>query len=186
MGSMLDLDRAVRFIVERGAAGPEHNSRITLLEHVLGTYRVLERWGFDGDVLAAGLFHSVYSTQNFPIALASYDERAAVREVAGDGGERLAFLFCVKESASLFELAERVVTGATSAFRLRDWRGAEAHAVTEREIVALFNVVAANAVEQIPRDDATFRRDLPGLMRASRLLAKGALASRPFATAVPA
>jgi alkylhydroperoxidase family enzyme len=192
MGLTMDLDRAVRFIVERGAAGPEHNSHITLLEHVLGTYRVLERWRFAGDVMAAGLFHSVYSTQNFPIALATYDERDAVRAVAGDGGERLAFLFCVKESASLFELAEDVArrralgTSVETLRRLRDWRGEQTHVVTEREVVALLNLVAANAVEQLPRDDATFRRDLPGLLRASSLLAREALESRPFSAAVPA
>ncbi len=188
----MDLDRAVRFIVERGAAGPVHNSHITLLEHVLGTYRVLDRWGFDDDVMAAGLFHSVYGTQNFPIALATYDEREAVRAVAGVGGERLAYLFCIKESASLFELAESVArrralhTSAQPAPALRDWRGGQTHVVTEREIVALLNLVAANAVEQVPRDDATFRRDLPGLLRASSLLAPQALESRPLSASVPA
>jgi hypothetical protein len=189
----MDLDRAIRFLIERGAAGPVHNSHVTLLEHVLGTYRVLERWGFDADVCGAGLFHSVYSTQNFPIALAGYDEREIVRAVAGDGAERLAFLFCIKESTALFDLADIVAkrravgTGEEGPdLELRDWRGGETQTVSEREIAALLNLVAANAVEQAPRDDATLRRDLAGLLRAHTLLASEALTSRSFRTAMSA
>jgi hypothetical protein len=176
------FDRAVRFVVERGAAAPEHNSGVTLLEHVLGTYRVLERWNASPALLAAGLLHSVYSTEHFRIALASYDEREAVREIAGDEAERLAFLFCVKESTSLFDLAERASDGG--ALDLRDWRGTGSHPVTAMEIASLVNLVAANALEQVPRNDATLRRDLPSIARATHLLLP--LAAREPAFSVPA
>ncbi len=174
MTESMDLERAVRFLVERGAVAPQHNSHVTLLEHVIGTYRVLERWDLEPAVLAAGLFHSVYSTQNFPIALASYDERDAVRAAAGVAGERLAFLFCVKSSDSVYELAEAIVERRSTALELRDWRGGPAHEVTIREVIALMNLIAANAVEQAPRDEATLRRDLPGLGRGWPLLAAAA------------
>jgi hypothetical protein len=175
----MDFDRAIRFLVERGAAAPEHNSGVTLLEHITGTYRVLERWGFSDDVLAAGLFHSVYSTQNFPLALASYDERSIVREIAGVDGERLAFLFCVKRSDSLFSLAARVTHGESGELRLADWRTGETHAVSAHDVTALVNLVAANALEQAPRDGATLHRDGPALRDASRLLVSAA--KREFA-----
>jgi hypothetical protein len=175
----MDFENAVRFLVERGAAGPVHNSDVTLLEHVLGTYRVLERWGQDQSVLAAGLFHSVYSTQNFPIALASYDEREAVRAIAGERAERLAFLFCVKDNASLFALAESMTAFRTDVAKrqLRDWRSDALHAIAETEVPELLTIVAANAVEQLPRSDATLRRDAPSLRRVRRFLPSAALAS---------
>ncbi len=166
----MDFDTALRFLSDRGADEPEHNSAASLLEHIVGTYDVVRAWNAERPAMSAALFHSVYGTQNFRTAVVGPAERDAVRAVIGERAERLAFLFCSIDFRSLYDAAERSAVERFATATLTDWRGGPAHEVSLDEVAVLVNLALANAVEQLPRDDRTMRRDLPQIRRAWHLV----------------
>ncbi|HEY2260578.1 MAG TPA: aspartyl/asparaginyl beta-hydroxylase domain-containing protein [Solirubrobacteraceae bacterium] len=85
-----------------GAAQLRHVGDRRLLDHLLGTYFLLRRWGQPPWLCHAGLLHSVYSTDAYRQRLLSPTRRAAVAAVAGAHAERIAFLFCVTPRRPLF------------------------------------------------------------------------------------
>lgn len=116
-----------------------HSGR-TLLVHLLGTNDILRKMGADPQVAVAGLFHSVYGTQNFKRAVLTLSDRALVRDVIGERAERLAFLFC--EAARPIEAAR-----ADDGYRIAAWSGGS-ELVTAQELRDLQWIDVANAMEQ--------------------------------------
>lgn len=89
--------RRAYWTLERlGAADVKHSGR-TLLGHLLGTWRLLNREAEPEPVCLAGLYHSVYGTKFFTSALLDGDaagSRARVCAVIGEEAEHLVHLFC--------------------------------------------------------------------------------------------
>jgi hypothetical protein len=133
----------VAFLRARGAAGISH-SGTKLLNHLLGTYDILERAGAPEHVALAGLVHSVFGTAAFEHATCRWDEAPLVAELAGEQAARLSLLFC--------RLDRRVSTinGLMSGRRCdpidRITRGALL--LSADEIVGLAWLEAANLLEQ--------------------------------------
>jgi hypothetical protein len=71
-----------------------HSGR-TLLEHLIGTYKILDEGFAPLYVCDAGLFHSVYGTAYFKPKTISLDNRDIVKDIIGEEAENLAFMFCV-------------------------------------------------------------------------------------------
>ena len=71
-----------------------HSGR-TLLEHLIGTYKILDEGFAPLHVCNAGLFHSVYGTAYFKPKTISLDKRDIVKDIIGREAENLAFMFCV-------------------------------------------------------------------------------------------
>lgn len=84
----------VAFLQRHGATANAHSDR-TLMEHLVGTWRLLKAWGCDEHVCLAGLFHSIYGTSIYKRRSVSRHERASVRSVIGARAEELAFVFSV-------------------------------------------------------------------------------------------
>ena len=99
------------FLVMRGKTHPgqskKHGKYIELLRdlnahdvpffernirgHLEGVYRVLENWGADDDLAAAGLFHAIYLTDFFECNQPDQINRSRVRAVIGEVAEELAY-----------------------------------------------------------------------------------------------
>lgn len=65
----------------------------TLFDHLVGTYRILLEKDAPWEVAVAGLFHAVYGTTSYPIAVVSHEDRDKIRSMIGEKPEELAFLF---------------------------------------------------------------------------------------------
>ena len=83
----------IRFRVERCRARLTPHIGRTLVDNLLGTERLLHRWGARDAVKRAGLVHSVYGTVHSYHRSWLFDDSATVRAVIG--AEELAYLFCV-------------------------------------------------------------------------------------------
>jgi hypothetical protein len=79
----LDGDTRAEAIVallgERGAAQQSHAAGRSLLDHLVGTYSTLRRWGAPSAVQHAALLHSVYGTDAYHPELIAAADRAAVQ-----------------------------------------------------------------------------------------------------------
>jgi ribosomal protein L16 Arg81 hydroxylase len=130
------------FLKELGADRIPHSGR-TLFDHLVGTAHILESWGADDPVCAAGLFHSAYGTEFFREALLPFDDRARVRERAGERAERLAYVFCRFDRRSVYPAIAR-----SEPYELALDRGEGTITVTRQELADLVHVLWANALDQ--------------------------------------
>lgn len=108
------------------------HSRGTLYNHLLGTRRLLKRWGCDNAECYAGMIHSIYGTRIFRHITFSHRYRFMMRIVAGREAERLAFLFSTVDRPRVFFDEGRAVTIVYS----------------ESERISLLKIECANLLDQ--------------------------------------
>ncbi len=87
--------RLIAFLRSEGAAQARHGGRRTLLDHLIGTADIVRRWNLPPALQHAAVIHSVYGTDVYQRRLLPWSRRGALRAVAGEQAERLAYLFCV-------------------------------------------------------------------------------------------
>lgn len=121
------------------------HSRRTLLEHLQGTYDLLEAWGNASQICVAGLFHSVYGTYVFDSHSAELGMRDEIRDVIGRDAERLVHLFCVTDRRTFYEHLDE------SKVVLRDIVEDRDITLDRETLAALIEIEVANVVEQLPR-----------------------------------
>lgn len=80
-------------LTRSGASSTWHVNRYALDAHLARTRDELARLGAPSAVRVAGLGHSTYGSELFPVAFARLSDRRAVREVVGEIGERLMFVY---------------------------------------------------------------------------------------------
>jgi hypothetical protein len=117
-----------------------------LVDHLIGTYRLLEAWGNPPSVCRAGLFHSIYGTSIFTFRSAGFDQRPVVRDAIGAKAERLAYLFCSVDRP-LALLQALIAQGA----ELPDIVAGGVLPLEAGELSALLEIEVANFLEQ-PED----------------------------------
>ena len=132
----------VHFLVELGANRVAHTRR-TLLDHLVGTAAILERWGASSDVCIAGLFHSIYGTEYFKTAVVGLADRPKLEALVGTAAERLAHTFCVFDRSSVYRAIDR---GAPYELERLDRSGRIS--VTRAELAGIVQILWANALEQ--------------------------------------
>jgi hypothetical protein len=88
------ISTKIDFLESIGCGETEHSGR-TLLEHLIGTYKILDEGFAPLHVCDAGLFHSVYGTSYFKPKTISLDNRDIVKDIIGEEAENLVFMFCV-------------------------------------------------------------------------------------------
>jgi hypothetical protein len=132
-GSRLDLLRSL------GYDALQHDSHVPFLSHLMGTRRLLVAWDASAALCDAGLFHSVYGTEFFEPP--QRPDRATVTAVIGRGAERLAWLWCSIERATLDAGAGSVRLRADGAIE----------ALTAAELADIATLWAADTVEQVAR-----------------------------------
>lgn len=119
-----------------------HSGR-TLIDHLSGTYRLLQDWGNPAEICLAGLFHSIYGTNIFTVRSASFSDRPTIRAAIGTPAERLAFLFCVSERPVAFLKA-----AAERHYVLTDIVHGGDLPIELDELKALIEIEVANFLEQ--------------------------------------
>lgn len=152
-----------------GFAELEHDSHVPFLSHLVGTRRVLAGWGERPAMCDAGLFHSAYGTEYFPV---DQDvDREQVIAVIGPDAERIAHAWCTIRRDTI-ELGDP----ATVIDRTTDQR-IEIDAALLADIATLW---AADTVEQIARmapDEHGFASSLDDVLHLARPAAREAVAA---------
>jgi hypothetical protein len=93
--SLHKIDEYIDFLKSIGCGEAEHDPGRTLLEHLIGTYKLLDERFAPIHVCNAGLFHSVYGTPYFEPKTISLNNRDIIRDIIGEEAENLVFMFCV-------------------------------------------------------------------------------------------
>ena len=86
----------VRFLISSGVGERSHSGR-RLLDHLVGTYRLMRAWRCEEYLCRAGLFHSIYGTSSFTASCLPVSRRKSVGAIIGDAAEQLVYLFSVAE-----------------------------------------------------------------------------------------
>jgi hypothetical protein len=100
------LKRLTDFLVELGVEQVPHTGK-SYLAHLVGVYRLMESEGCSEELCGAGMFHSIYGTEQFQGFKLPVEARGQVRGLIGERAERLAYLNCAMDRASLDRALER-------------------------------------------------------------------------------
>lgn len=147
----LALARTERALIARGAQRLPH-ARWSLLEHLAGTFRVLEQWEQPLPVCLAGLVHSVYTTDTYRRRVFHDDERDKLRSLVGERAEYLANLFSRLDRRALFNLAISEHARGLDKYLLRDRLDGEDIQLFAEDVRDLLVIHLANIVEQSARE----------------------------------
>lgn len=134
---------ALNFLLVRPGAQVRH-SGTTLMEHLVGVYDKLMSWQCRTVVCLAGLYHSVYGTENFHKQTISISERPLVQQVIGGEAERLAHLFCMLNVRRFITEIETDLASAGGELGNDD-------RLSAADKLDLLHIFAANWLEQMPR-----------------------------------
>lgn len=134
------------FLLQLGTDTVGHTEK-SYLAHLIGVYRDMQAAGCTEDVCRAGMFHSIYGTELFQKFALPLERRGDVRRLIGEGAEKLAFVNCAMDRASL----DRAVVQEAGPYRivLRDTR--EAVDLAADELNDLCRVHLYDWLEQVPR-----------------------------------
>ena len=83
----------IQFLKDLGTDNIPHSGK-PFMAHLISVFNDLKRWGADQDICRAGLFHSIYGTQEFQGFCLSTEQRDKVKELIGERAEWIAFLNC--------------------------------------------------------------------------------------------
>ena len=147
-----DLEHLRDDVVER-AGRFKHSRGRDFKVHLEGVAAVLMRWNCAPLVVQTGLFHSAYSTQQYPYGIYDHTQREQLISVLGTDGERLVFVFCTHDRVDLYaqvvELARAGQPLPAEGLRLRNALTGS-HALVPCELLTiLLQVHAADLVEQL-------------------------------------
>src|SRR5690349_6553340 len=141
-----DFKRLMDFLRDIGVENIPHSQK-TYMGHVVAVYRLMQEQGCSEEVCRAGLFHSIYGTEKFRGFVLPLEKRGEVRALIGERAERLAYLNCVMDRASL----DRAVIEGTEPFRIIVRDTGEVVALSQADLDDLCRVHLFDWLEQVPR-----------------------------------
>jgi len=94
----LELHAAMRAHVP---AALKHNGEEAFDDHLVAVQSVLRAWGAPDHLAKAALFHSIYGTEGFQGYALPLAQRGEIAALVGAEAERLAWIFCVVDRASV-------------------------------------------------------------------------------------
>lgn len=143
------FDDGVKFLESLGFNDVQHSKR-TFFDHLVSTGSLLLEWGCPEPVCLAGLFHAIYETESFRYENARALTREAVRKVIGSEAEKIAWLYGIATSKSLWsQLALLSAPTSSRAKHLLTHRVTGEDVQCERsELLVLANIILANALDQ--------------------------------------
>lgn len=144
------LQKHLDLLVELGTEDIEHE-KASFFEHLKGVATLLQDWGNEESVCLAGLFHSIYGTQSFQQQTLTFDKRHRVRDLIGEAGERLAFLFCTCDRRSLFTNFDALANNGD--LFVFDMQNQKNKAIDRTTLVQLIEMEMANLLDQAPEPD---------------------------------
>ena len=77
------------------------HSEKTYLAHAIGVYNGMKGWGCTEELNRAGMFHSIYGTQQFQDFTLPLDHRSELQNFIGDYAEKIVFINCFMDRATL-------------------------------------------------------------------------------------
>lgn len=141
-----DFKRLTDFLVGLEIEKVPHTEK-TYLAHLTSVYRYMERCGCNAELCRAGMFHSIYGTELFQGFKLPLERRPSMQELIGDRAERLAYLNCAMDRASL----DRAVETGTEPYRIVDRvTGTEVN-LSEADFDDLCRIHLYDFLEQVPR-----------------------------------
>lgn len=147
-----ELDRLNDEVLSR-ANSYKHSRGRDFQDHLQGVAGLLMRWNQDPLTVQTGLFHSAYSTQQYPYGLYSYAQRQELQALIGKDGERLVFLFCSHDRVDLYAQALAMARAgeklSSEGLRLRNALTGERAQVPGELVAQLMMVHAADLAEQM-------------------------------------
>jgi hypothetical protein len=134
------------FLVNMGIEKVPHTSK-TYLGHLINVYRLMKEQGCSEELCRAGMFHSIYGTEQFQGFKLELDRRPELRNLIGERAERLGYLNCAMDRAS-FDLA---LEQSEEPYRFRDRITGEEIALDRQDFDDLCKVHLYDWLEQVPR-----------------------------------
>lgn len=141
-----DYKRLTDFLVGLGIEKVDHTSK-TYLGHLVSVHRLMQTQGCSEELCQAGMFHSIYGTQQFQGFKLEVDRRQEVRDMIGERAERLAYLNCAMER-STFDTA---VARGVEPYRIRDRLTGEEVSLSPEDFDDLCRVHLYDWLEQVAR-----------------------------------
>lgn len=135
--------------ISKLASGVDHVSGL-LVDHLKGTYKLLQDWGSEEFLCMAGLFHAVYGTSEFNQVLISEEQRGQVRELIGEQSEKIVYTYCACDRDFFWQ---QIGVNANPLFVDR-FTGSKYH-LSLNELTWFCELTVANELE-IARRDADF------------------------------
>lgn len=141
------LDESLRSI---GTQDYSHAHGKSLYTHLTGTKNILRVWSQPFWIQAAGLFHSVYSTDIYQHKVLDTKQREQLKSIIGSKAERLVYLFCNIPRQKFFEKISESSTTSEQLLTLpAEISGEQVElAVNSSEVFGLIVLHMANEAEQ--------------------------------------
>jgi hypothetical protein len=93
------LKQLTAHLIGLGVENVAHSKK-TYLSHLVNVYRLMESQGCSEELCQAGMFHSIYGTQQFQGFKLELDQRGPVRDLIGERAEDRATLDAVLDQAN--------------------------------------------------------------------------------------
>lgn len=148
------LENRLRFLRQANTEGMPH-SDCGLLDHLLGTRRLLVEWKARPVLCDAGLFHSIYSTDHYELRAIPLSMRDEVRQLIGDEAESLVWLFCMMRRETLYQNLDKGTD-----FSVQHRLTGERIPLTDGQFRDLVTMSYANCLEAFPRCPWNDRRNI--------------------------
>ncbi|NQZ12228.1 MAG: hypothetical protein HRT35_34180 [Algicola sp.] len=137
----------IDLLIELGTEDVQHEKG-SFFDHLKGVAKLLQDWGNGEAVCLAGLFHSIYGTQNFRQQTISYERREKIAAMISDEGENLVYLFCICDRRTFFaNFAALATHGPLVIF---DEENQKNLSVDRPTLVKLMELEMANLLDQAP------------------------------------
>lgn len=141
-----DIKHLTDFLVGLGIAKIDHSQK-SYLAHLIGVHRLMDGEGCPEEVCLAGLFHSIYGTQQFQGFTLPLERRPELRGLIGDRAERLAYLNCAMDRTTF----DSAAAGEGETYRIRDRITGEEVTLGREDFDDLCRVHLYDWLEQVPR-----------------------------------
>ena len=138
--------RLTDYLIAEGVEQVGHTGK-SYLAHLIGVYRLMEGRGCTEEVCRAGMFHSIYGTQRFQGFKLSLERRLELRDLIGERAERLAYLNCAMDRATL----DRAVEQDSGPYRIVDRLTGQPVELTPEDFDDLCRIHLYDWLEQAPR-----------------------------------
>jgi hypothetical protein len=134
------------YLVGLGIEDVPHTGK-SYLAHLIAVYRLMESEGCDEELCRAGMFHSIYGTEQFQGFKLGLERRDEVRALIGERAERLGYLNCAMHRPAF----DRAVAKGTQPHRYTDRITGEETTLTPADFDDLCRIHLYDWLEQVPR-----------------------------------
>jgi len=142
------IDTAYERLLALGAGEVNHVAG-TLALHLRRTEALLRRFGNRDALCAAGLYHAVYSTAGFPVALCAVAARRTIADTIGDEAERIVYQYGACDRTAFHP---RIGTALES--RFVDRFTASEYAISRQDLRDFCELTLANELDLVTTSPA--------------------------------